>query len=66
MGRKGVSKRKPKKSGPLSNGNTGSTSNTRSGDHSTVASLMKDNGAPSKKGGMNPAAGSDKNRNKGN
>ncbi len=66
MGRKGVSKRKPKKSGPHSNANTGNTSNTRSGEHSTVASLMKDNGAPLKKGGMNPASGSDKNRNKGN
>ncbi len=66
MGRKGVSKRKPKKSGPLSNANTGSASNTRSGDHSTVASLMKDNGAQPKKDGMNPATGSNKNRNKGN
>ena len=66
MGRKGVSKRTPKKSGPLSNSNTGSTSNARAGEHSTVASLMKDNGAPFKKGGVNPAAGSNKNRGKGN
>ena len=66
MGRKGVSKRKPKKSGPQSNANTVSTSNTRSGQHSTVASLMKDNGAPLKKGGVNPESGSSRNRNRGN
>jgi hypothetical protein len=64
MGRKGVSKRKPKKSGPLSNANTGRASNTRSGEHSVVASLVRDSGALPNRGSMNPSAGSNKKVNK--
>lgn len=55
MGRKGVSKRKPKKSGPLSNKNKG-----RSGDGSAVQNLVKDKGAPLNRDGTNPFAGSNK------
>ena len=51
MGRKGVSKRKPKKSGSVG----------RSGEHSPVQSLVKDKGAPFTRDGMNPSsAGSNK------
>lgn len=55
MGRKGVSKRKPKKSGPSSNTNKG-----RSGDASAVQNLVKDKGAPLNRDVMNPGAGSNK------
>jgi hypothetical protein len=67
MGRKGVSKRKPKKDRPFSTGSIGGSSNTRSGEHSTVASLVKDTGAPLiNRSGANSSAGSNKKRNKGN
>jgi len=65
MGRKGVSKRKPKKSKSFSNDNISGSSNTRSGERSLVGSLVKDKGAPLNRGGMNPPAGSNKNHNKG-
>jgi hypothetical protein len=60
MGRKGVSKRKPKKDRPFSTGNIGGSSNTRSGEHAVVASLVRDTGAPLNRGGANPSAGSNK------
>ena len=59
MGRKGVSKRKPKKSGPSSNTNKG-----HSGDGSAVQSLVQEKGAPLNRDGMNPSAGSNKSQKK--
>jgi hypothetical protein len=67
MGRKGVSKRKPKREKSSSNSSADGSASTRSGGHATVASLLRDTGAPViNKGGANPAAGSNKNRNRGN
>ncbi len=60
MGRKGVSKRKPKKSRPFSSADIGGSANGRSGEHSQVQSLVKDKSAPLNRGGMNPSAGSSK------
>jgi hypothetical protein len=65
MGRKGVSKRKPKKDRPFSTGDIGGSSNTRSGEHSVVASLVRDTGVPLNRGGTNPSAGSNKKHKKG-
>lgn len=56
MGRKGVSKRKPRKSGPSS----GAHSMGRSGERSPVESLVKDKGSPLNRDGMHPSAGSNK------
>ena len=67
MGRKGVSKRKPKKpdSGASSNTNHGS-SNARSGESpSSVQSLVNTRNTPPNRGGSNPAAGSNKKTHKG-
>ena len=64
MGRKGVSKRKPKKSGPFSNADISGSSNGRSGEHSPVQSLVKDKGSPFSRDGMNPSAGSNKSQKK--
>lgn len=66
MGRKGVSKRKPKQSKSSSTDSTNTSSNMRSGEHSLVQSLVKDKGAPLNKGGTNSSVGSNKNHNKGN
>ena len=57
MGRKGVSKRKPKKS------NTGSNDNKIQG--SSVQSLVNAKVAPLNRGGANPSAGSSKSDRKG-
>jgi hypothetical protein len=54
MGRKGVSKRKPKKSGSVST----------SSERSLVQSLVKDNGAPLNRDGMTPSTGSNKTKKK--
>jgi hypothetical protein len=64
MGRKGVSKRKPKKSRPFSNADISGSSKVRSGERSSVQSLVKDRGAPLNRGGMHPSSGSKKNHNK--
>jgi len=67
MGRKGVSKRKPKKpdSGASSNTNHGS-SNARSGESpSSVQSLVSTRNTSPNRGGPNPAAGSNKKNRKG-
>jgi len=67
MGRKGVSKRKPKKSnsGSKENINHGS-SNARSGESaSSVQSLVSARNAPLDRGGSNPSAGSNKKNRKG-
>jgi hypothetical protein len=55
MGRKGVSKRKPKQQKSSSNG----SSSTRSGGNA-VAVLVKDKSAPVNTGGTNPWTGSNK------
>lgn len=60
MGRKGVSKRKPKKSVPSS----GADSKGRSGEQSSVQSLVKDKGAPPNRDGMNPSNRSNKSQKK--
>jgi hypothetical protein len=57
MGRKGVSKRKPKKSGSNDKNNHGS-SNARPGESSSVQSLANAKDAPLNRGGTNPSAGS--------
>jgi hypothetical protein len=67
MGRKGVSKRKPKKtkSGSIDNNNHGS-SNARPGESlSSVQTLVNAKDAPRDRGGSNPAAGSNKKNRKG-
>jgi hypothetical protein len=56
MGRKGVSKRKPKKVVPSS----GADVKGRSGEGSSVQSLMKEKGAPLNRDGLNPSTGSNK------
>jgi hypothetical protein len=66
MGRKGVSKRKPKKSRPFSNADISGSSNIRSSERPLVQSLLKDNGASLNRGGMNPSVGSNKKHKKGN
>jgi len=57
MGRKGVSKRKPKKNKSISNDN--SSSNTRPGESSPVQSLVKNYG-----GVTNPAPGGSNKKNR--
>jgi hypothetical protein len=66
MGRKGVSKRKPKtKSKPVSNAETNDPSNKHTGSSSPVQSLVKNIGAALTRGGTNPTAGSNKKNRKG-
>ena len=66
MGRKGVSKRKPKKSFSNENTNKGS-SNARPGESpSVVQSLVNAKDAPLNRGGANPSNGSNKKHKKGN
>lgn len=65
MGRKGVSKRKPKRSRPFSNADIGGSSNVRSGERPLVHSLLKDNGASLNRGGLNPSTGSNKKHKRG-
>jgi hypothetical protein len=62
MGRKGVSKRKPKKSKSGSNDNINhGSSNARPGESSSsVQSLVNAKESPLKRGGTNPSAGSNK------
>ena len=62
MGRKGVSKRKPKKSGSNDNVNRGS-SNARPGESSSVQLLVKEKGVPFNRNDANP--GSNKKNRKG-
>ena len=67
MGRKGVSKRKPKKtnSGSKDNNNHGSPGARRGESPSTVQSLVNTREAPRERGGTNPAAGANKKNRKG-
>ena len=60
MGRKGVSKRKPKKSNSVSNDNIIGSSKVRPGESPSVHLLVKDNGAAPNRGGAYPVAGSNK------
>ena len=65
MGRKGVSKRKPKKSTTNDNNNRGS-SNARPGESlSPVRSLVNAKDDPPNRGSINPSAGSKKKNRKG-
>jgi hypothetical protein len=65
MGRKGVSKRKPKKSATNENKNRGS-SNARPGESlSPVQLLVNTKDAPLRRGSTNPSAGSNKKNRKG-
>ena len=64
MGHKGVSKRKLKKPNQPSNANISGSSSVRSGEHMTVQALVKEQGAPLHRGGMNPSAGSNKTQKK--
>jgi len=60
MGRKGVSKRKPKKSGSNDNNNHGSSKARQGESSSPVQSLVNAKDAPRDRGGSNPSAGSNK------
>ena len=65
MGRKGVSKRKPKKtnSGSNDNNNRGSANAHRGESPASVQSLVKGKDTPLDRGGASPSAGSsNKNR----
>jgi hypothetical protein len=64
MGRKGVSKRKPKQKGSSSGVAIGGSSKDRTGEHSLVQSLVKDKGTPFTRDGKNPSAGSNKGQKK--
>ena len=66
MGRKGVSKRKPKKSnlGTSYKINHGS-SNARPGESPSVQSLVNTRNSPLNRGGTNPSTGSNKKMRKG-
>ena len=65
MGRKGVSKRKPKKSGSIDNKNHGSSNARRGESPSSVQSLVNAKDAPPVRGGTNPSTGSNKKNRKG-
>jgi len=67
MGRKGVSKRKPKKSNSgLNDNNNHGSSNARAGEgSSSVQSLLRAKDSPLSRGAADPAAGSSKKNRKG-
>lgn len=65
MGHKGVSKRKPKKSRPVSSAVIGGSSNIRSTERLTVQSLVKDKSDSLNGSGANPSIESNKKRKKG-
>jgi hypothetical protein len=65
MGRKGVSKRKPKKSGSNDNNNHGSSNARRGESLSPVQALVNAKESPLNRGGTNPSAGSNKRNRKG-
>jgi hypothetical protein len=61
MGRKGVSKRKPKKTNTGSNDNNHGSASARPGQgQSSVQSLVNARNAPPSRGGTNPSTGSNK------
>ena len=61
MGRKGVSKRKPK---TKTKANSGGSAGARPGESATVQSLLNRNEAPQLRGGTVPAAASNKKKKK--
>jgi len=66
MGRKGVSKRKPKKSNSGSNDNINhGSSNTHRGESPSVQLLVKEKSVPLSRSDANPSAGSNKKNRKG-
>ena len=65
MGRKGVSKRKPKKSQPFSSADIGGSSNVRSSEGSVVQSLVNNNRNSFNRGGSKSPAGSNNKGRKG-
>ena len=65
MGRKGVSKRKPKKSRPFSNADIGGSSNVRSNEGPVVQSLVNNNRNSFNLGGTKFPAGSNNQGRKG-
>lgn len=67
MGRKGVSKRKPKKINSASNvnNNPGSSNPRRGESPASVQSLVSAKESPLDQGGTNPSTGSKKKRRKG-
>jgi hypothetical protein len=63
MGRKGVSKRKPKRSIPPLGANVSGASSGRSGENSPVQLLVKNNADKANRGSVNPFTGANnKNR----
>jgi len=64
MGRKGVSKRKPKKTTPHSNIGISNFNDVKNSERSPVQSLVNDKSAPLNRGGTNPSAGSGKTQKK--
>ena len=65
MGRKGVSKRKPKKSRPFSSADIGGSSNVRSSEGPVVQSLVNNSRNSFNRGGLQPPAGSNNKGRKG-
>ena len=65
MGRKGVSKRKPKKSGLIDNNKHGSPQPRSGGSLSPVQALVNATDAPAARGGTNSSSGSNKKNRKG-
>ena len=64
MGRKGVSKRKPKKTTPQSNVGIGNFGDGKNSGGSPVQSLVNNKSAPLNRGNSNPIAGSSKTQKK--
>ncbi len=64
MGRKGVSKRKPKKTTPHFNVGISNYKDVKNNGNSPVQSLVNDKGAPLNRGDTKPIAGSSKTQKK--
>ena len=64
MGRKGVSKRKPKKTTPHSNVGISNYKDVKNSGGSPVQSLVNDKSAPLNRSGTNPITGSSKTQKK--
>ena len=65
MGRKGVSKRKPKKSGTNDKNNRVSSTGRTGESSSPVQALVQAKDAPLNRGGTNPSSGQNKKNRKG-
>jgi hypothetical protein len=65
MGRKGVSKRKPKKSRPFSSADIGGSSNVRSSEGPVVQSLVNNSRNSFNRGGLKSPTGSNNKDRKG-